>query len=214
MRVKKLTYEELTGLSQQLALIVDSDISVQEGITLILEQTTTKHLKSMLERMKEGIQNGKTLGQVIESEDSMIPEYYIDMIRIGEESGNIHTVLLSMAESYEKDIKTAKKVRSAITYPVVLTVLMLGVIVLLITTVMPMFKDILSSLGGEIPAFTNLLINISSAISGNIFVILGFLIVILLAIDLYINTKNGKRTLDRLKLRVPIQRMHLKIMWV
>lgn len=206
MSKKRLSYEELVGLSRQLALVVDSDLSIQEGIDLILEQTLTKNVAVMLRSIKKEIMDGKTLGQAIKKDSYLIPGYYRDMIQVGEESGNLHSVLLNIAESYEKDIKTAKRVRSAITYPVVLTFLMLGVIVLLITTVMPMFEDILNSLGGEIPAFTSVLINTSSYLGENILIILGFIVVLLLAVDIYKNTKSGKIFFDKLKLKIPIQK--------
>jgi type IV pilus assembly protein PilC len=203
MAKKSLTLEELAVLSRQLALVIDSDISLQEGIDLIREQTGNARILSMLDRIKSGIQNGKTLGETLKSESDALPQFYVSMLQMGEESGNLHKVLLRNAESYEKDIKTAKKVRSAITYPVILSFLMLGVIILLVTTVMPMFRDILDSLGGEIPAFTSALIDIASFIGDNILIILGFIIVILLALDIYRNTKNGKRFFDRLKLKTP-----------
>jgi type IV pilus assembly protein PilC len=204
MGKKNLSLGELAVLSRQLALVIDSDISIQEGIDLISEQTTNAKMLAMLGRIKSGIQEGKTLGESLKSESETLPHFYISMLQIGEESGNLHKVLIRNAEAFEKDLKTAKKVRSAITYPIVLSVLMLGVIILLITTVMPMFRDILGSLGGEIPAFTAGLINFSSFLGDNILAIIGLIAVIILALDLYRNTKSGKRFFDRLKIRKPI----------
>jgi type IV pilus assembly protein PilC len=128
------------------------------------------------------------------------------MVSIGEESGNTNIVLQRIAESYEKDIKTDKKVRSAVTYPTVLFILMLGVIVLLVTTVMPMFKDILSSIGGSIPPFTEAIVNVSSFIGQNIIAILLILAALLLLFDIYRNTLKGRALIDRIKLVIPVQK--------
>jgi type IV pilus assembly protein PilC len=206
MGKKSLSFEELAILSRQLALVIDSDISFQEGIDLIKEQTADARIIAMLDRIKAGIQGGETLGETLDRESGILPQFYISMLRMGEESGNLHKVLVRNAEAYEKDIKTSKKVRSAITYPIVLSILMLGVIILLITTVMPMFRDILDSLGGQIPPFTAALIGFASFLGDNIIVILGFLAVILLALDLYRNTKSGARFFDRMKLSMPVQK--------
>jgi type IV pilus assembly protein PilC len=206
MRNKRLSYEELAGLSRQLSLIIDSDLSIQEGISLMTDQTAGKDIKLLLERVGDSIKKGRTLGRALSEESKMIPEYYSEMVLIGEESGNLQAVLTNMAESYEKDVKTAKKVRSAVTYPVVLSVLMLGVIVLLITTVMPMFRDILDSLGGSIPGFSKAMIDAASFLGRNILAILGLLIVLLIALDIYKNTKSGKKHIDKLKLKIPVQK--------
>jgi type IV pilus assembly protein PilC len=201
-----MTKEELSVLSRQLSLVVSSDLPLQEGMDLIIEQSVHSEQISFLKRVKKSIQDGNTLGQAISEEKKTIPGFYSDMIRIGEESGNLPLIFLRIAEAYEKDIKTAKKVRSAVTYPIVLSFLMLGVIVLLVTTVMPMFKDILLSLGGDIPPLTDLIVNTAIFLGDNIILILGAIIVVFLTFDIYRNTKSGRIVFDKLKLHLPIQK--------
>ncbi len=206
MRRKMMTKEELSVLSRQLSLVVSSDLPLQEGMDLIIEQSVHSEQISFLKRVKKSIQEGNTLAKAIAEEKKIIPGFYSDMIRIGEESGNLPLIFQRIAESYEKDIKTAKKVRSAVTYPVILSFLMLGVIVLLVTTVMPMFKDILISLGGEIPPLTDAIVNIAIFVGDNIITILGIIVVFLLAFDIYRGTKGGGIVFDRLKLHLPVQK--------
>lgn len=206
MKKKHLSNEELVVLSRQIALVLSSDLSLQEGLDLITEQSDDSRITDLIGRIKQKTRDGKTLGDALFDEKSLLPAFYIDMVRIGEESGNTQTVLTRIAESYEKEIKTDKKVRSAVTYPTVLFILMLGVIVLLVTTVMPMFKDILSSIGGSIPPFTEAIVNVSSFIGQNIIAILIILAALLLLYDIFRNTEKGRKVIDKIKIVMPVQK--------
>lgn len=206
MKKKQLSNDELVVLSRQLALVLSSDLSLSEGFDLITDQSDDARITELIGRIKKKTLEGKTLGEALGEEKNLLSAFYVDMVRIGEESGNTQTVLERIAESYEKEIKTDKKIRSAVTYPVVLFVLMLGVVILLVTTVMPMFKDILSSIGGSIPPFTQAIVNISSFIGQNIIVILIVLAALLLMYDIFRNTKKGRILIDRIRLVMPVQK--------
>lgn len=206
MKQKALPLSELISLSSQLALVIDSDLGLYEGLELILEQTKHKTTKQLISRIQERIANGFGLSEALSHESEILPEFFINMVSVGEQSGNLTIVLERIADSYEKDQKVCSKVMSAVTYPIILSVLMLCVIILLLVEVLPMFDDVLSSLGGQMPGITRVLMGIGRFIGDYFYVILGVIAVIVLTAVLLRQNECGKRFLDSVKLVSPIRK--------
>ncbi len=185
---------------------MDSDLSLQEGFELIGQQARSKAIKQLLLRLKKRLNEGDSLGKALEQESSLLPEYYIKMVNMGEQSGNLEKILNRIADSYEKDAKISAKVISAVTYPIILTVLMLGVIVLLLSQVLPMFDEVLGSLGAEMPGITRALMAIGYFLSSHILIFLAAAALIVLAVVLLRQTERGKEFLDSVKLVMPIRK--------
>ncbi|MGE5495158.1 MAG: type II secretion system F family protein [Burkholderiales bacterium] len=206
MGLKELSNAELSSLSRQLALVVDSELSLQEGIELIIEQTKSKELKQLLLRVEERLNEGHSLGRALAEEKAILPDYYIQMVDVGEQSGNLDKVLVRLADSYDKAAEIKNKVVSAVTYPIILTVLMLCVIVLLLAEVLPIFDDVLSSLGGEMPGITRALMAVGGFISTYFYILIAVIALIVLAVIFMRQTKRGAEILDSIKLKMPIQK--------
>ena len=167
-RPRELSSAELAAMSRQLALVMDSELALTEGLRLVAAQSSSKPAAKMLLRAESYVSEGHSLSEAFEGETGMLPRFYIEMVGVGEQSGNLVRVLNRIADSYEKDASISARVVSAVTYPIILTVLMLCVIVLLLAEVLPMFDEVLSSLGGEMPGLTRVLMDIRAALSGRI----------------------------------------------
>jgi len=203
---KKLSYEEIGLFSKEMAMIINSDISMQEGLDLIKKQSTNQTINSLCDRIKTNINKGLSFKKCIELESNVLSEYYVKMIAIGVDSGNIDIMLKRIAESYEKNTRISKKINNAITYPIILTVLMLSVVVLLVVKVIPLFNDILLSLGGDINNFSKSIITSGIFIGENIFTILGVIIFIYVIYMIFSKLEYFKRFFDGLKLKVPFRK--------
>ncbi len=203
---KELSSTDLSSMSRQLALVVNSDLSMQEGLELIAQQTKSKTVKGLLSRVETRLNDGDSLSEAFAKENKVLPDFYIQTIRIGEQSGNLEKVLIRVADSYDKDAKISAKVMQAVTYPVILTVLMLGVIILLLTEVMPMFDEVLSSVGGDMPGITRALMNIGRFISTYLYIIIAVIALAVIAVIIMRQTRQGREKLDGFKLKMPIQR--------
>lgn len=210
MKQTGLSNGDLSSLSRQLALVVDSDLSLQEGVELVTGQTKSKTIKQFLQRIRLRLNEGYSLGRAFEEEKGLLPEYYVQMVSVGEQSGNLDKVLLRLADSYDKTTEISNKVVSAVTYPIILAVLMLCVIILLLAEVLPMFNDVLSSLGGEMPGITKALMDIGSFISNYIYIIIGIIAAIALVVVFMKQTKGGREALDGFKLKLPIRKNIIK----
>ena len=205
-RKGKLGKSERILFSRQLALALNSDISITEGLDIIRSKSDDAVLVKALEEMSAKIYMGYSFGDAIKEQEEVFSSFYVNMAVIGEESGNLAGILEQVAQTYERDVATVKKVKQAVTYPLILTCLMFGVIVLLITEVMPMFDRVLKSLGGEMPAVTKTILQIGLFLKVYGWVILAVLVILAIGISYYKKTEKGKRFFDKMKFYIPIQR--------
>jgi type IV pilus assembly protein PilC len=204
-RIRELSSAELSSLSRQLALVVDSELSLQEGLELLRQQSKPRPVQELLRRARNRVNEGQSLSEAFAEEKELLPEFYIQMIRMGEQSGNLVRVLSRVADSYDKEAKISSKVMSAVTYPLILTVLMLCVIILLLTEVLPMFDEVLSSLGGEMPGITRALMDIGAFVSSYFYVLLLIIAVVIIVVVVMRQSERGRERLDAMKLRMPVR---------
>lgn len=202
--VIKLAKEELIIFTRQLALIIDSDVSMFEGLALIKDKADHQGMKDVIESILSDLHLGKSLGESLKTLEGTLPMFIINMINIGEQSGDLTSTLDQVADAYERELETTNKVRSAITYPIILSVLMLGVILLLVLKVLPMFNEILQSLGGDMPALTKGIIAISLFIGKFLWLFVLTIVALIAAVIFYKRTDKGRAYFDQLAFKLPI----------
>lgn len=202
---KRVTLDtfELSLFCQQMALVLKSGIAPVEGIPLIAEELTQPRLKRALDEISRDITQGAGLYEALRNQ-SLFPEYLVAMTRLGENTGMLDRVMENLAKYYERDHRLQKKFRSSITYPLILMGLMLGVVLLLIIKILPMFANILSSLGGEMPGVTLLLLNLGEGLIKIGPLLIGILVVAVLGLVHYGRTDGGELHFDRLRMELPL----------
>jgi len=193
---------ELSLLCHQMALVFKSGIHPVEGVPLIAEEMANARLKKALEDIGHSIAGGSSFYDALEKQH-MFPDYLVAMTQLGEKTGMLDQVMDSLAQYYDRDYKLRKKFRSSITYPIILMILMLGVILLLILKILPMFASILSSLGGEMPRVTQVLLALGQGFQGAAPVIVGVVLLIILGSWAYGRTENGRFAYDKMKISMP-----------
>jgi type IV pilus assembly protein PilC len=200
----KVTVKDLAVFCRQFAVIVTSGITIIEAVAILRDQVEKKKFKDILTEIHEDIQKGRLLSEAMSIYPDVFPEFLISMIKIGEASGSLDTVMERMAAYYENDNRIRMKVKTAMTYPSIIGILTVGVVILLMVQVLPMFAGILSSMGGQMPLLTRILMAVSSFMVDNILALLLLGIFIVAAISYYFKTDRGKMWFDRLKLRLPL----------
>lgn len=205
-KTNALPKEDMILFSRQLALAIHSDITLTQGLELIGSKTDNQTLKSVLEQTVEKIHMGEPFHEAISEFEEALSPFFVQMVIIGEQSGNLENVLEQIATSYEKQLESANKFKSAVTYPIILSILMFGVIILLVVQVMPMFNDVLNSLGGELPPATAVIMGVSLFVKDYALIFLAVIIAIVVGLMLYKRTEAGKAYFDRLAFTLPIQR--------
>ncbi len=201
---RKVTLDtfELSLFCQQMALVLKSGIAPVEGVPLIAEELTQPRLKKALDEIGDDIARGSSFHEALRNQ-SLFPDYLVSMTLLGEKTGMLDRVMDNLAKYYERDYRLQKKFRSSITYPFILMGLMLVVILLLILKILPMFANILSALGGEMPQVTSILMFFGQATLQAAPVLIGITVVLILGVFTYGRTDAGELYFDRLRLELP-----------
>lgn len=203
---KQLDKQIIATFVRQLGLVLDSDLPMSSGLEVIRSKTTHPILMSIVATVQEDIKEGFGLSESLSKFENELTPFVVSMIELGEKSGSMTGVMNQIADALEKEIEIREKVRAALAYPIILSLLMLGVIVLLVVKVLPTFNEILLSLGGEMPAFTKAMMSVSSFLGNNIFYILGVIVALVVIYFAYRNTEKGAYSIDKMKFSVPIQK--------
>ena len=201
---KKITVKDISIFCRQFAFSISSGINMVRSLEVVKEQTQNPKLKRILDSVLEEIQRGKPLSESL-GQHKEIPEMLIHMIEVGESSGTLDMMMLRMADYYDKESKLHQKVKQALTYPAIVCIFALGVIVLLVTIVLPKFTDTINSLnGGKLPLPTRMVLGMSSGIRHHGILIALVIAAIVFGIIYYKNTDAGEEKFHSLKLKIPV----------
>ncbi len=200
----KVGFTELVIVTRQLATMVSSGLVLSQAIDILEEQQTNKILKKALENISQDIKGGLTLAQALSKFPNIFPHLYINLVKSGEASGKLDSVLLQMAEGLEKDREFQAKIKGAMIYPVVVLTMMVVVIIIMMIFVIPKLVNLYQQSTIELPLPTKILIGTSNLFTQ--FWWLGLIILIgaVIGINRWKKTPKGNMFLGKLILRVPI----------
>ncbi|MCK5128455.1 MAG: type II secretion system F family protein [Clostridiales bacterium] len=200
----KASSRDLSVMCRQMSAILSSDMSILEGLLLICEQSNNFALELAVSNVYDQIMGSEhsQLSTAMKGE-KIFPSYMVNLVTIGEASGNLDEVFIQLAQYYEKDSRIKQKIRTAVTYPILLTVLMIWVIGLLVVKILPMFDGMLKSMGGELPGITRGFLDMSTFLGQyGLYVLLGIAVIIIFFLW-WSTTKVGKKFNDKMKLSIP-----------
>ncbi len=204
LHVKGVKAEEIVIFTRQLATIVEAGIPVMQGIDALQEQVTHRSFKKVLANIRDDIQQGASLYAAFAKHTGVFDTIFISMIKVGEAGGVLGKILDRVASYMEKALRLQRKVKSAMVYPIVVVSMAILITVFLLVKVVPMFVEIFASLGRELPAMTQLLINISDTLKNNFAWIVGILVLSIVGLKQLGKTSKGGLIIDRALLRLPI----------
>jgi len=196
--------KEIIMFSRQLALLLESGTDIFTALELLQNQVSNRTLKGVIGNIAYDIRGGSSLSAAMGKHPRVFPGIYHRTIAAGEQGGNLDVVLRQMADYLERSFLAQKRIKSAMTYPIMLAVVGVGVAVILVTFVLPKFVDLYSALGAQLPMQTRLLISVSQwLISNGLYLLLGILAVAGLGY-IYIKTPDGRYQFDSLSLSLPV----------
>ena len=202
----KVNKRDLAVFCRQLSVIINSGVTIIEAIGILADQVEKKSFREVLQMVGDDVQKGKLFSQSMNEFPAVFPEFLRNMIRVGEASGTLDEIMDKMADYYENEDKINRKVKSAMTYPIILGVMTVGVVALLMIMVLPMFSSVLAEMGGEMPGITKVLMSISAFMVKNIVFIALALFLIIVGFASYIRTETGRLRFDAFKLKFPLSR--------
>lgn len=189
---------------RQFSTLIDAGISLVDATEILAEQSNSKALTEALEEVKEHIEEGEPLSDALSRYPKLFPELLVSMISAGEVSGRLDEILDRMATYYEKQYQLKQKVITALTYPAVIGVLAVFITIFLMAFLVPVFSDMFISFDQELPAYTQLVLNMSESI-GSIWWVLLLLIIIAVVVVRTLNKQERFAYIfDTIKLKVPI----------
>jgi len=192
--------------TQQLANLLKSGMSLKQAIESLTRQQKGKPLGAILQQVGGDILQGTNLSDALARNPRVFSRLYTNMVRAGEQSGTLPEVLKRLTEHYVRLADIREKVISALLYPAIVLIVGIGVVFVFMVFMLPKFAQMFKDLGATLPLPTRILISVGST-AGNPWVLLGMAAVVMGCIYGYrrtVSTREGRLTMDRLKLRIPI----------
>ena len=200
----KIGLKDLSIMSRQFATMINAGLSLLRSLTILEEQTECKPLAKVLAQVRAEVEGGKALSEAMGAHPKVFPPLMVNMCRAGEVGGFLDQSLLQIASNYESEVRLRGKVKSAMTYPVVVAVMaVLGVSGMLLFIV-PTFKEMFASLGGTLPAPTRFLVFLSELLQNSILFVVAFFVAFGVLWKKFRRSPHVRNVVDPLKLKAPV----------
>lgn len=189
---------------KQFSICIKSGIPICDILNLLYQQMLHKSIKNSLINIRENVQKGNSLYTSMKKTINVYPQFMINMIYLGEESGKLDIILEELSQYYEKEHKLIKKFVNSMIYPCTVFITLMMVSLFLFIKVIPVFITNLHSVGGNIPLITSVILKTSNFLSNNFLWILMFVLILALVLIEYFKTESGKLSFDKFKFICPI----------
>ncbi|MCD8509092.1 MAG: type II secretion system F family protein [Bacillus sp. (in: Bacteria)] len=196
--------EDFVLFVRQFSTLLRSGVSIADSTSILIGQTESKPLMRALEKIEEEIRSGKPFSDAAAKHPKIFPPVFVSMLRAGEVSGSVDEALDRLAIQFEKQHDTKQKVKSALAYPAIVAVVAVGVVIFLLTSVVPTFASMLSDLGGELPAITRFVLGASNFVASFWWVLILIVIVVVTVISGLYKNAETKYYLDYYLLKMPL----------
>lgn len=204
LTARKVPRKEVMHFSRQLAVFVRAGIPIIEGLEVIAEDTPNKTFRVVLAEMTEALRSGETFAGAAESHPNAFPTYYRGILRSAELTGNLDVVLEQLADYIEREVEARQKIVAALIYPAVVAVMAVVAVLVLVTYVLPKFRDFFAGLDAELPLPTRILISAADFMAVWWWVFTALIVGSIVAVIVSLRTEWGGEVKDRVLLRVPV----------
>lgn len=200
----KIKPKKLAIMCAQFAIILKAGLPIGRAVGLVADQAEDKYLRKLLPEVAQDVSAGHGLADSFENKASYLPRVFIETIRAGEETGRLAEGFERLQSYFDKRAKIASKVSGALTYPIFVLIIAIVVVIVMMVMVVPAMTGMITSLGGEMPLITQLLIDTSNFMSQNIIIILVVLALIVVGILVFKRTERGKEFFAKLQMKLPV----------
>lgn len=201
---QRVPLKEKMLFTRNLAVMISSGLPVPRAIQNMSVQTKNKRFSKVLTQVGEDLQTGMTFAEALSKYPGIFNELFVNMIGVGEISGNLEEVLDILATQLEKDNDLVSKVRGALIYPMVIVFVMIGVGILMLTYILPKIVSVFQGLDVQLPATTMFIIGISDFLRNHYILVPLGAFVIIIGVRFFAHTQAGKSFFGKLFLYLPI----------
>ena len=190
--------------TRQLSTMINSGLPLVQSLEALSSQLENATLRGITAAMKEKIEGGARFAETLQDYPNCFDELYVNLVVAGEEGGMLDTVRMRLAHYIEKTEKLRRKVKTALIYPSSIIVVAVGVVLVLLLFVIPVFQRMFAGFGKALPLPTQIVIGLSAFVRASIFYIAAAVAAGAFALKKYYGTDNGRRRIDRLVLKIPV----------
>lgn len=195
---------DIINMTTQLAIMVDTGITLSSALGGIAEQEENPTLKSLLIELQRGVEGGDDFSKVLAKHPKQFDATYRALIQASEQTGQLAEMLDTISSYMQKELETRSKVKAAMAYPLVMAILAVSVTIFLLTYILPKFEPLFNRKGVKLPKMTVVLMTVSDSMLNYWWAWLGGAIVLVGSFLYFRRTDLGRRTIDRAKINLPI----------
>lgn len=200
----KVTNRDLSVFCKQFAAVLRAGVPMISALDMMAEQMTNKTLQSALRDAAAYVQKGGTMSDAMRQNPKAFPDILANMVAAGEISGKMEISFERMAVQFEKDGAIQAKIKSAMTYPIVILIVLIGVVGLLMVMVIPTFSEMFKDMGTKLPAATQVLVDFSDFLMKRWYIVIAIVVALIVGIKIFKGTPAGQQFFGSMALKLPI----------
>lgn len=200
----RTTTKDVMLVTYQLGVLLDAGFTLDKSLTILSEMSEKERLKEMVNDILSQVKGGRSFSDALSKYPSAFPLFYVNMIKAGEAGGFLESTVSRMAAYLENTEGLKEEVRSALVYPIILSIIGGAAVIVLLTFVVPQFTKIFADMGRELPLPTVILLAVSNTMVKFWWVIVFFITAVVLIVRKYLTSEDGRRTWDSMKFRLPL----------
>jgi len=196
--------EEIVNLNRDLYTLLNAGIGIYPSLTMLYERTSKASMKSLIQDILQSVESGSSFSEACEKHPKLFSPFYIRMTKVGEEIGNLEQMLQQISIQMTKEAEIKRKIKGAMTYPMIVLTFAVIAIIGLVTFLIPAMKGLFEQMGGELPFLTKVMVTVSDFTTDNILYLAIGAFLIIGGTIWYFRTPRGKRTKDSMILKTPL----------
>ena len=200
----KVKTSDIILFARQFSTMIDAGLPIIQCLDILYSQQENATLKKMLRSIKDDVESGSTLAEALKKFPNEFDDLFVNMIAAGEAGGILDTILRRLSAYMEKAARLKSKVKGAMTYPIVTLIIAGAVLGVILVFVIPVFEEMFADMGGQLPAFTQMVVKVSNFTKKNIIYIIVGLILFIFAFKKFHSTEKGMAFIDKNILRLPV----------
>ncbi|UCG13743.1 MAG: type II secretion system F family protein [Deltaproteobacteria bacterium] len=200
----KVTEKDIVVMTRQFATMIDAGLPLVQCLEILFSQEDNRTFKRILKQIKEDVEEGSTFADALKKHPDVFDELFVNLVAAGEIGGILDIILNRLAAYIEKAAKLKKKVKGAMTYPIVVMVIAVLVVAVILIFVIPVFQQMFADFGRALPVPTQIVVNLSNFTKNYILYIIVALGVIVFAFRRFYRTEKGRALVDNLVLKAPV----------
>ncbi len=200
----KVSNKDLVVFTRQFSTMIDAGLPLVQGLTILAEQAENPTFKAILKEITKDVEGGSTLAEAMKKHPKVFDSLFVNLVAAGEVGGILDTILRRLAQFIEKAERLKGQIKGAMTYPIVVMAIAILVIAVILVFVIPVFEDMFKSFGSALPTPTQIVVNMSRFLKGNIHWVIIGLGALIYGFKRYRNTASGRKQTDTLFLKLPI----------